>query len=384
MSFDRDSKRFHASRRGFLRGLGGAALAGGATAGGMLSWADLGIAADAVTLPEITSIPDALKGTGEVRVVAYGGAAQAALRKAFFEPFEKLSGIKVVDLEGADHNKVRAMVDARAVEWDCVQLSQTQVIGMNNQGKYWQAVDYGLMDTTEIPEVNRHSHIPEFMVFSQIMAYRTDVFKDRQPDGWADFWNEKAFPGPRAMVSAAGSNLPELEYALMAAGVPPDQLYPLDIEKAFASLSLIRPHVVKWWDTGAVPIQLISSGEVAMTTAWNGRVKALQDNNVPVQIGWKNALQKRDGFAIPEGAPNSVNAQKFLAFSMMAIPQARYSMQIPYGFTNRKAAEYIPAEMLAKLPTSPEHQASAVPLNYGWWSANRDKVVERWNRWILE
>lgn len=371
------------TRRNFLLGGLGATLAS-ATAGSVLSWADLGIAAENFALPEVPSIPEALKGKGEVRVVAYGGAAQAAQKKAFFEPFERLSGIKVIDLEGADHNKVRAMVDAKAVEWDCVQLGQPQVLGMNRQKPYWEPVDYGLIDTADIAAFNRNPHIAEFMVFSQIMAYRTDAFPGAHPDGWVDFWDAKRFPGPRSMVSAAGSALPELEYALIAAGVPADKLYPLDLDTAFASLSKIKPHIAKWWETGAAPVQLISSNEVVMTTAWNGRIASLQANNVPVAIGWKNALQKRDGFAVPKGAPNLTNAMKFVAFTMMAIPQARFSMQIPYGFTNRKAAQYIPAEMLAKLPTSPENQATAIPQDYAWWSANRDKVVERWNRWVLE
>ena len=45
-------------------------------------------------LVAVTSIPENLKGSGEVRIAAYGGTAQDAERTAYFEPFEKLSGIK--------------------------------------------------------------------------------------------------------------------------------------------------------------------------------------------------------------------------------------------------------------------------------------------------
>ena len=44
----------------------------------------------------------------------------------------------------------------------------------------------------------------------------------------------------------------------MAAGVPPDKLYPIDIDKAFASYDKIKPSVVKWWETGAVPTQMLT------------------------------------------------------------------------------------------------------------------------------
>ncbi len=72
----------------------------------------------------------------------------------------------------------------------------------------------------------------------------------------------------------------------MAAGVPADKLYPLDIDKAFASYEGIKKAVVKWWDTGAVPVQLLTDREVAITTVWNGRMAALQAANVPAAICW--------------------------------------------------------------------------------------------------
>jgi putative spermidine/putrescine transport system substrate-binding protein len=61
-----------------------------------------------VKLPEITAIPQRLKGSGVVQVCSYGGAFQDAQRKAYFEPFERLSGIKVIEAQGPDPAKVKA------------------------------------------------------------------------------------------------------------------------------------------------------------------------------------------------------------------------------------------------------------------------------------
>ena len=68
------------------------------------------------------------------------------------------------------------------------------------------------------------------------------------------------------MFGTSAGGFPEMEFALMAAGVPPDKVYPIDIDKALASYDKIKKDVVKWWDTGAVPIQLLTDREVAMTT----------------------------------------------------------------------------------------------------------------------
>ena len=81
-------------------------------------------------------------------------------------------------------------------------------------------------------------------------------------------------PGPPGHASSSrGFNL---EFALMADGVPLDQVYAtLDTEegiaRAFRKLNTIKEHII-WWETGAHPPQLLADGEVVMTTAYNGRI----------------------------------------------------------------------------------------------------------------
>ena len=120
----------------------------------------------------------------------------------------------------------------------------------------------------------------------------------------------------------------------MAAGVPADKLYPIDIDKAFASYDKIKDDVVKWWDTGAVPVQLLTDQEVVMTSVWNGRMAALQAAGVPAAISWTQGLLKRDCWAVPRVPRTAPTRMKFVAYSTMAIPQARLSSLIPYGFVN--------------------------------------------------
>jgi putative spermidine/putrescine transport system substrate-binding protein len=335
-----------------------------------------------VDLEPITSIPENLKGSGEVRIAGYGGTAQDAERTAYFAPFEALSGIKTRDFAGADLNKVKAMVDTGNVEWDVVQLSRSSVKNLMKKGDYFEKIDYDLVDTANIDPVYRYEYALDMLVWSEVMAYRTDAFNGAKPVGWADFWDSKKFPGDRSL-GGAGPSTPELEFALMAAGVPADKVYPIDIDKAFASYDKIKASVVKWWETGAVPVQLLSDKEVVMTSVWNGRMAALQAAGVPAAISWDQGLLKRDCWAVPKGSPNRANAMKFIAFSTMPIPQARLSSLIPYGFSNSKAAEYVPAQLLAQLPSAPEIKSKLVPYNYEWWVENRDTVIGRWNKWIL-
>src|SRR5260370_42590152 len=96
------------------------------------------------------------------------------------------------------------------------------------------------------------------LVWAQVMAYRTDAFKGDAPKDWADFSNTKKFPGDRAMGGTGAGGCPGIEFALMAAGLPAAKLYPLDIDKAFASYSVIKKPVRIWSDTVAVPITVLT------------------------------------------------------------------------------------------------------------------------------
>lgn len=332
--------------------------------------------------PEQTTIPDSLKGTGEVRIATFGGTMQDTQMKAYFEPFEKMSGIKVRAFPGSDPTKVKAMVETGNVEWDMAQLSRGSIMNLMKTGDYFEKIDYSLVDDG-VGQEYRFEYGLEMLVWAQVLAYRTDAFKGAKPTGWADFWDTKKFPGERAMFGTNSGGWPEMEFALMAAGVPADKLYPLDVDKALASYEKIKKDVVKWWDTGAVPTQLLTDREVTMTTVWNGRMAALQAAGVPAAINWNQGLLKRDAWGIPKNAKNKVNAQKFVAYSTMAIPQARVSLGIPYGSVNAKSNEFIPAARLEVLPSAPAIKSQLVNYNYDWWIANREAVIPKFNKWLL-
>jgi putative spermidine/putrescine transport system substrate-binding protein len=332
--------------------------------------------------PEQTTIPDILKGSGEVRIATFGGTMQEAQQKAYFEPFERISGITVRAFPGSNPSKIKAMVETGSVEWDIAQLSRGSILNLQKHGDYFEKIDYALVDDG-VGREYRFEYGLEMLVWAQVMAYRTDAFGSAVPKGWADFWDTKKFPGDRAMIGTSGGSWPELEFALMAAGVPAESLYPLDIDKAFASYDKIKKAVAKWWDTGAVPIQLLTDREVVMTSVWNGRMAALQAAGVPAAISWSQGLLKRDAWGIPKGAKNKVNAMKFAAYSTMAIPQARVALGIPYGSINGKSNAYIPPDRLAVLPSAPAIKAQLVNYDYDWWIDNRDAVVDRFNKWLL-
>lgn len=332
-----------------------------------------------VQLPEIRSIPDKLKGSGVVRVCSYGGALQDAQRRAYFKPFEELSGIKVVEAEGPDIAKVKAMVDTGNIEYDVTEEEGASVVSLGKKGEYWEKVDYSLFDVGNIDAAFRHDTYVDMLPYAQIFAYRKDAFKGTAPRDNKDLWDTKAFPGPRSL-QGGGALSPDLEVASMAAGVPPSKVYPIDVDRALDSLRKIKPDVVKWWGAGAQPAQLLNDDEVVMATAWNGRIAAIQAAGAPVEIVWQDQLLRNDCWAILKGAPNRENAQKLTAFITMAAPQARLSSLITYGFVNNAAAELLPPDRLKVLPTAPDIKGKLVNYNSEWWANNLDEVRAKWTK----
>ena len=67
----------------------------------------------------------------------------------------------------------------------------------------------------------------------------------------------------------------------------------------------------------------------------------------------------------------------------MAVPQARISCLIPYGFVNSQSAALIPADRLLQLPTAPDTLKDMLIYNTQWWADNRDAVLARWNKFLL-
>ena len=96
----------------------------------------------------------------------------------------------------------------------------------------------------------------------------------KAPTSFADFFDTETFPGKRGAYDYVTGGLPEM--ALIADGVAPEALYPLDTDRAYKKMDTIKDDIV-WWDTGAQSVQLTADGEVAMGMSWNGRLIAAHE-----------------------------------------------------------------------------------------------------------
>jgi putative spermidine/putrescine transport system substrate-binding protein len=198
------------------------------------------------------------------------------------------------------------------------------------------------------------------------------------------------FPGPRA-IDAGDWVVPPLEYALMADGVAPEKLYPLDMKRAYESMSKIRPHVAKFTTSSAMAPQMLVDGEAVVGGATLGRVVRRKSEGAPIDFTWNQALIQFDYWIIPKNAPNYENAMKFIEYATRPEVQAEMVKLQLLGPVNMKAFDHLPEERARQLPSYPENLKKQVFLSADWWASTNDEGKsnvllnqEMWNRWSIQ
>jgi putative spermidine/putrescine transport system substrate-binding protein len=335
-----------------------------------------GLAALAAT-PTIVRAADAT----QLIVADPGGPYGPAFRKAFYDPFEQATGVKVTNVahDSTPVAQVKAMVEAGSNLWDVVDLSPFQTSLLGRLGNYLEPVGLTKADAPGMLPAGMTPISAGIDVFATVIAYSTDALPNGGPQNWADFWNVDKFPGRRSLRR----NPQVLEAALMADGVALDKLYPLDVERGFRSLDRIKPHIAVWWSNGAQSTQLLESGEVDMIWIWNGRAQAAIDGGAPAKIVWNQGLYELDVWAIPKGCQRLALAQRFIRFASDAARQAVVSENLAYGPANLDAFNTIPLQRARNLPTYQPNLAQMRPMDDEWWAANYAALTDRFNAWVI-
>lgn len=306
----------------------------------------------------------------DLTVVGFGGPFQEIQSKTLFQPAAEALGITIREESYSGIADLRLQVNAGAVTWDIVTSGSGSAARAGAEG-ILEPLDYSVIDVSDFGEGLIQDHCVGAYVFSTVLAWSTDTFADGGPKNWADFWDVEGMPGTRSYRnSVAGA----LEPALMADGVPPEEVYevlssPGGIDRALDKIRELKPDVAVWWSSGAQHAQLMVDGEVDMITGWNGRFDVAAEDGAAVEYTYNQALLDYGCFAIPLGAPNRDVAMQFLAEISKPEYQAEMSKLITYGPTNLLAYELglIDEEYARALPSHPDNAAVQLPLDIQWY-----------------
>ena len=318
----------------------------------------------------------------EIRIVHYGGQFGKALREAYFDPVEEDLGVTIHDMSRTDMAKIKAMVESGNIEWDIVNVNTLEVIRGAREG-LWEPIDWTVVDPKTTGSMGPMEYGVPFVALTTGMVYSTETYPDPAdaPQTWADFWDVEKFPGRRSLDNRVRYLL---DAAAMADGVSPDELYPLDVERAFQSLDKIRPHVDVWTHPPVGAVQLIANDEVDIGFSVNNEVAAARDNGVPVAMQFNQGLYLTNAWVVVKGSPNREKAMEVIQAMSKPEYQAKFSELTYMGPINPEALPLIPEELLKQLPTAPENFQKQVVLDNDWWAAHEGELIERFTAWMTQ
>ncbi len=333
-------------------------------------------------------------------IVSWGGAYTKSQIEAYHKPYTEMTGITI---NSEDYNgglaQVRAQVEAGNVTWDAVDLEPADILRGCDEGllepidpAILPAAPDGTPATDDFIEGSLMECGVATIVWSTVYAYDDTKFSGEKPQTVADFFDVDKFPGKRGLRKTPDVNL---EWALMADGVPTDEVYDMldteeGVDRAFAKLDSIKDHVV-WWEAGAQPPQMLADGEVAMTSAYNGRLfNAIVAENKPFVIVWDGQIWSIDMWGVPKGSKNFDQTLDFIKFSTDTQRLADQARWISYGPARKSSAPLVSThadtgtDMKPHMPTSPENFKNALGVNVEWWGDNKDILDERFAVWLAK
>jgi putative spermidine/putrescine transport system substrate-binding protein len=325
---------------------------------------------------------DSLKGQ-QVVFASSGGIMEEAQKASIADPFTQQSGAKVV-FDLADENKMRAMVDAKNVQWDTALVGWTSAI--KDCGTYTEKLDFKKIDTSKLPKgvanFTGDCYVPGVM-YGDLLVYNTEKYGDHPPTSWKDFFDTKNFPGKRGIPSSAVADPYFLTAAQLGAGVAPEKVSsdPMDLDQVFSELDKVKDDAVPW-ETGAQVQQLLESGEIDMAWVYSGRAYAAQAAGAKIAPVWgPDSIVAFDPLVIPKGAPHPDATHAFLNYYLGKSQQEGVAKATSYTPLNVDAAPPTD-DVLGLYTVSADRLKSSTTANVPWFIDNVDAVNDRWAAFV--
>lgn len=320
-----------------------------------------------------------------VAFASWGGAYQEGIRKAILDHLPADHSMKVVDyVMSGGIRDIRTKVRANAVDIDVAELYGGLCDTAAKEGLL-EKLDYSkIPNAAGIPEHLRNEYWIGFTAYSTVLAWNTDVYGDKAPENWADFFDVEKFPGTRAISGTSPST--NMEIALMADGVPKDQIYPVDMDRAMKKWIDFKDDVTVRWSSGAQATQLASSQEVDMLSIWAARIEAAIKEGAPYAYTLNDAVMDVECLLVPKGSPNPEGAMRLVNHLLDPKYQANLPDFIPYGPMNQDAFTQglISPEKAAKVVTSSENIAKQLITDMPYWAEHIAEAQTRWDTGMMQ
>jgi putative spermidine/putrescine transport system substrate-binding protein len=353
-----------------------------------------GLAIATVVFASTLTAPPVLghDGDNQITFTSWVGPYMRSQMLGFVRPYEEKNDVRVnvVSYNGGIH-EIRDQVESANVTWDVVDLTQADSLRACEEGLLERIGDIDL--PKGIDGSNARDDFVQgalnpcgvgVIVWATAFAYNRGTYDLVQPSSIADFFDSKKFPGKRAI-----RNDPTviMEWALMADGVPRDQVYatletPEGIERALKKMEAIKPGL-QLWQTGRQPVRLLQSGEVSMSMIWatTGAV-ASKEPESNFEMIWDGRVIELDLFGIPKGSRYKDEAIDFIRYASGSESLANMVSYLPNGPTRKSSLALLSDDLLKQIPNGPAYDDKlSIRSDADWWSRNHAVLEEAFRAW---
>lgn len=318
----------------------------------------------------------------EINFVSYGGSYGKAVNDYLVKPFEAQSGIKVALGVNSALAPLKIQVTSKNVQWDLAEIAGGDFFaGLKDD--LFEPLDTSIVDLSNVPEYARHEYGVEYALFLSGMGYDQKAIGDAAaPRTWKDFWDTSKYKGVRAL-SKHISDASTLEAALMADGVPIDQVYPIDIDRALSSLEKLGKSNIHWFEHNQEPVNFLEQQQGPLAQIASGRVAIAARQGAKIAFVYNEMQITGDYLVVPKGAKNKEAAFQLINFILTNdAAAADWMTATTYAIANTRAAKTLPPELADKLPTSPKLKGKYFTKDFKWWGANREKAILEFQKFI--
>ena len=319
----------------------------------------------------------------DLMVVGFGGGFQDNARKDLFQPFAASTGQPVKDdVYNGEMAKIYAMVKSHDVTWDVVMVEAPE-LGRGCEDGVFARIDWAV--------VNRAKFSPggTSTCGAGAVGWGVSLFYDQTriphgPHDFAELWDVQKFPGKRLLRSGAKMTL---EIALMADGVANSDVYKVlatqaGQDRAFAALDRIKPELM-FWKSGAQPLQLVGSGEVAYAVGYVGRTAKAAADGAHYPLLWNTLLYSYDSWAVVKGAANEAEGMKLIGY--MTDTKPLLALAKDWAISPANAAVANDAEVRAKNPAMvANHADEGLFIDTDFWVEHGEDLEKRFAIWAAK
>ena len=310
-------------------------------------------------------------------VNSYGGSFEKFMRKEIVAPFEEEFGIEIkLDVNlgkgwlanlraaGPDNppydvlmtNETWASIEREEGFFESIPLDKVP-----NMGNLWPIARY----PEEIAVLGTLAPIG--------LCYRTDLV-ETPPTSWKDLWTNPEFKGKTGMYTI--TNSAGYMFVLLTAKMFYGSEY--EVDKAVEKIKELKPF--NQVDFSGTMETVLTRGEATIGPIDFPAAARLKKKGVPVEIvaPEEGVFMFDQVFNVLKGSKNKEAGYQWINYILRPDVQLKWVQNYFWSPVNKEVA--VPDDLKDLVPIAGEKMSSIIAWDWKTANANRDKVIERWNK----